>query len=280
VFRVFIVAQLSDFHVRAPGRTAYGVETNAMFERSIDAVLRMDPRPDCVIVSGDLTDCGLDEEYEVVVAGLRRLPMPVHVIPGNHDLRGPFVKALSRLCGELPAEGFVHYAVDRYPVRLIALDSVVEGETGGRFCHDQQEWLRAELARGNGRPTLIMIHHPPFSVAVNGMDTLGLENARALERIVRDHPEIERVVCGHYHRPITVRFGGTVGFAAPSVAHQVALDLRPGTSNRFIMEPPAFAVHVWRSDSGIVTHLMPIGDYGAPFDIVLAPEYPGLKSHA
>jgi 3',5'-cyclic AMP phosphodiesterase CpdA len=277
---VFIAAQLSDFHARAPGVKAYGIDTNTMVERAIGAVLAMDPAPDCVLVSGDLTDCGIEAEYEIVLSNLRRLPMPVYVIPGNHDLRGPLVKVLSKDYDYLPRTGFINYVVDAFPLRLIALDSVTEGKTAGRFCAERLAWLRAALERGKGKPTLIMIHHPPFAVAVHGMDTLGLEDAAALEAIMRQFPEVERVVCGHYHRPITVRFGGTVGVVVPSVAHQVALDLRPGTSNRFIMEPPSFAVHTWRPDSGVVTHLMPIGDYGGPFDIVLAPEYPGLKSHA
>src|SRR5581483_1473665 len=189
-----------------------------MFERAIQGVLDMDPRPDCVVVSGDLTDCGLDEEYEYVLAGLRRLPMPVYVIPGNHDLRGPFVKILSRNFRYLPRAGYVNYCVEDYPLRIVALDSVIDGETGGRFCAERQAWLRDALARGKGKPTLIMIHHPPFPVAVNGMDTLGLQEASAFADIIQAHPEIERVVCGHYHRPITVRFAGTVGFAVPSVA--------------------------------------------------------------
>ena len=62
----------------------------------------------------------------------------------------------------------------------------------------------------------------------------------------------------------------------PSSAHQVALDLRPDEPNRFIMEPPAFAVHTWRPDTGVVTHVVPTGHYGAPFDVIETPEYPGL----
>ena len=278
---MLIVAQLSDFHVCRPNQTAYGgVDTNAMFKQAVTAVLKMDPQPDCVIVSGDLTDCGLDEEYELVLSGLGALPMPVFVIPGNHDRRASFVRVLSKRYPYLPSAGFVQYTDGRFPVRIIALDSVDEGETGGRFCAERQTWLRDQLARGCGKPTLVMIHHPPFPVAVDGMDILGLRDALAFAEIIREHPEVERVVCGHYHRPITVRFAGTVGFAVPSSAHQVALDLRPGHENRFIMEPPAFAVHTWRPDSGIVTHLVPTGDYGRPFDVVLSPEYPGLVTDA
>ena len=77
-----------------------------------------------------------------------------------------------------------------------------------------------------------------------------------------------------------MRYAGTVGFCAPSTAHQVAFDLNPGQSNRFIMEPPGLAVHTWQPSTGIATHVVPIGDYGAPFDVVLEADYPGRVAHA
>ena len=86
-----IIAQLSDFHARPHGRPAYGiVDTNAAIAGAVDAVLALDPLPDCVLVTGDLTDCGLLEEYGIVREALRRLPMPVYVLPGNHDRREAF----------------------------------------------------------------------------------------------------------------------------------------------------------------------------------------------
>jgi 3',5'-cyclic AMP phosphodiesterase CpdA len=272
---VLIIAQISDFHVRPRGQTAYGVDTNAMFAESIDAVLRLRPRPDLVLVSGDLTDCGLAEEYALVADGLAALPMPVFVVPGNHDRRDALVRGLwDRHSFYLP-DGFINYAIDEYPLRLVGLDSVAPGVGHGAFCSERQAWLTHTLAQGGGVPTLVMIHHPPFRVGVDGMDELMMRDAAAFEAIIRRHPEVERVVCGHYHRPITVRYAGTVGFCAPSTAHQVALDLHPGVPNRFIMEPPGLAVHTWEPSIGLTTHVVPIGDFGAPFDVVLEADYPG-----
>ncbi len=277
---MLIIAQISDFHVRPRGQTAYGVDTNAMFAEAIDAVLRLRPRPDLVLVSGDLADCGLAEEYALVTEGLAALPMPVFVVPGNHDRRETLVRGLWDRHSYLP-DGFINYAVEEFPLRLICLDSVVPGVGHGGFCSERQDWLRHTLAQGDGAPTLVMIHHPPFRVGVDGMDELMLlQDTAAFETIIRRHPEVERVVCGHYHRPITVRYAGTVGFCAPSTAHQVALDLHPGRANRFIMEPPGLAVHTWRPDAGLTTHIVPIGDYGAPFDVVLEADYPGRIAHA
>jgi 3',5'-cyclic AMP phosphodiesterase CpdA len=280
-----IIAQLSDFHARPVGRPAYGyVDTNAAIRRAVDAVLAMEPRPDCVLVTGDLTDCGLPEEYEIVRDALAVLPMPVYAVPGNHDRRETFAQVLGPSHGYLPKAGFLHYAIDDFPVRLIGLDTVIAGQDGGEICAEREAWLATRLTEGNGRPTVIFMHHPPFRVAVDGMDVMPCRVSPGFAALIARHPEIERVVCGHYHRPIQRRFAGTIGYVAPGTAHQVALDLRPGRENRLIMEPPAFALHVWDPEAGLVSHLQPIGDFGPIRDFIADPDYPGqaqpVSAHA
>jgi 3',5'-cyclic AMP phosphodiesterase CpdA len=268
------LVQISDLHVRPEGRIAYGrVDTNAMLRDAVAAILRMDPAPDGVIVSGDLTDCGLEAEYALLAHLLGTLPMPVWVIPGNHDDPAALVGALGHRCPYLPREGFVQYVVDDLPLRLIFLDTTVTGQTHGRMCDARLAWLDGQLRLGAGRPTMIVMHHPPFLTGIDGMDALRCLNGDAMAAIVARHPEVERVVAGHYHRPIVVRWAGTVGYAVPSTAHQVALDLRSGQPNRFVLEPPALVVHRWSAETGLVSHLAPIGDFGQPFDVELAEEY-------
>jgi Icc protein len=271
-----IIAQLSDFHARPHGRPAYGdVDTNAAIHKAVAAVLALDPQPDCVLVTGDLADCGLPEEYAIVRDALGALPMPVYAVPGNHDRREAFVAALRAHYPHLPATGFQHYVVEDFPVRMIGLDTVIAGQDGGEICAEREAWLAERLAEGQGRPTLIFMHHPPFRVAVDGMDVMPCRVSPGFAQLIARHPEIERIVCGHYHRPIQLRFAGTIGYVAPGTAHQVALDLRRGQENRFILEPPAFALHVWDREAGLVSHLQPIGDFGPRRDFVLDPAYPG-----
>ncbi|MCU4179576.1 phosphodiesterase [Bosea sp. BH3] len=276
-----IIAQISDLHARPHGRPAYGiVDTNAAITRAVDAVLALDPRPDCVLVTGDLSDCGLAEEYGIVRDELARLPMPVYVVPGNHDRRESFAAELRPRYGYLPKQGFLHYTVEDVPVRLIGLDTVIAGEDGGEICAAREAWLAERLAEGHGRPTIVFMHHPPFAVGVDGMDIMPCRVSPGFARLIASHPEIERVLCGHYHRPIQRRFAGTIGYVVPGTAHQVALDLRPGTENWFIMEPPSIAVHVWKPETGVVSHLQPIGDFGPRRPFVLDPAYPGKPQGA
>jgi len=62
-----LIAQLTDLHVRPSGVPAYRVvEVNTMLARALATLRALDPQPDAVILSGDLTDCGLAEEYELL----------------------------------------------------------------------------------------------------------------------------------------------------------------------------------------------------------------------
>lgn len=272
-----IIAQISDFHVRPRGVLAYGgIDTNAMLQSAVDAIAALDPAPDCVIATGDLADCGLPDEYALIGEMLGQLPMPSFVIPGNHDRREVMRESLAGRHRYLRQnDDFLDYVIDHFPVRLVALDTVVAGAHGGEVCATREAWLARALDEGAGKPTLLLMHHPPFRTGVSAMDPMMCRTAPSFAKLIAHHPEIERIATGHFHRPIVVRWAGTVGFVAPSTAHQVALDMREGEPTRFVYEPPGFALHVFEPGLGMVSHVVPIGDFGPMHDFVLAPEYPG-----
>ena len=103
------------------------------------------------------------------------------------------------------------------------------------------------------------------------------KTASSFADLIARHPEIERIATGHYHRPIVARWAGTIGFVAPSTAHQVVLDLRESEPTRWAFEPPGFALHVYRDGVGMVSHVVPIGDFGPAREFELPSEYPGQR---
>jgi 3',5'-cyclic AMP phosphodiesterase CpdA len=264
-----IVAQLSDPHIVAAGSLLFDrVDSAAFLARAVAEIVRLDPAPDIVVLTGDLVERGDPEEYARLRHLLAPLPMPLFVIPGNHDAREPLRRAFAS-DGYLPTEGFLQYAVDDYPLRLVALDTLIPGQGGGTLCSERLLWLDRVLAAAPARPTLVLMHHPPFATGIARLDRAGLdpEAAARLAGIVRQHPQVERILCGHVHRPITARFGGTIAATAPGTAHQFRLDLRENAPLRFMLEPPGYQLHVWDAAIGLVSHTAPIGDWPGPFQL-------------
>lgn len=270
-----LIAQISDLHIRPAGSLAYGVsETNLFAEHAINALLRLDPQPDCVLVTGDLTDCGLDEEYAIASALLSRLSTPVYCIPGNHDRREPFRRAFGA-AGYLPEAGPLNFAVSCGPVRIVALDSVVPGAGHGELTPDTIAFLEARLAEEPDAPTMVMLHHPPFDIGIDHMDRAKLlHGADALEAVVAAGRQVQRILCGHVHRSVQRLFAGTLCQTAPSVGHQVGLDLRAGAPAGFVLEPPEFLLHRFDGRQ-VVTHVAKVDRAPGPFPFVLPADYPG-----
>jgi 3',5'-cyclic AMP phosphodiesterase CpdA len=262
-----LVAQLSDPHIVAPGLLLYGrVDTAAFFARAVRVVAALQPSPEVVLLTGDLVDKGEPAEYAHLHGLLAPLRMPVFAIPGNHDVRGPFRNAFA--CGGyLPPDGFLQYAVEDYPLRLVALDTLIPGQGGGELCDERLAWLERTLAARPETPTLILMHHPPFASGIEFMDRYALVNAAAFGEIVARHPQVERITCGHLHRVIERRFAGTIAGTAPSTAHQFQLNLTPAAPLRLMYEPPGYQLHLWREGDGLVTHTVPLGDWPGPYPL-------------
>jgi 3',5'-cyclic AMP phosphodiesterase CpdA len=275
-----LIAQMSDLHIRPRGELAYGVsETNLLAERAIHALLRLDPQPDCVLVTGDVTDCGLDEEYAIAAELLSRLPFPTYAVPGNHDRREAFRRAFGP-AGYLPAEGPLNFTAWCGAARIVGLDSLVPGASHGELSPDTLDWLDATLLDHPDVPTLVMLHHPPFETGIGHMDKARLfSGAEALERIIGAHRQVQRVLCGHVHRSIQQVFGGTLCQIAPSVGHQVVLDLHADAASCFTLEPPEFLLHRV-ADGRVVTHTAKVDRAPGPFPFILPRDYPGAQRDA
>ena len=263
-----LLAQISDLHIKRPGALAYRrVDTAAYLERCVARLVALEPKPEAVVVTGDLVDLGTLAEYEALKTLLAPLTMPVYLLVGNHDERGALREvfpdhAYLRAGGE-----FVQYAVDVGPLRLVALDSQMPQQSSGHLCAARLAWLDTQLAQAQGKPVVLALHHPPFVSGIGHMDRQRLDPASSerLAAIVSRYPNVERVICGHVHRPIFTRFAGTIASAVPAPAHQVALDLRENAPSAFRLEPPAFALHRYAPETGVVTHHAYVDEGEGPF---------------
>jgi Icc protein len=244
-----LIAQISDTHILSPESDQPAASLRAAcLERCVADVNRQNP--DAVIFTGDTVQHGQPDEYARLRDLLAPLKLPLYLVPGNrddkHQLRAAFGDH-----AYLPETGdFLHYAIDAYDVRLVGLDSTLAGERKGRFCEDRQAWLEATLSAEPDRPTLLYIHHPPFDVGdhyVGGYRRP--EEAAQLADIVRCHPQVMGMICGHVHWPIACEWAGTQARIMPSVA----VDVRHGVDESEARGRPVYMLHRVTPESGLVS---------------------------
>lgn len=262
----FVLAQISDLHIKAGGRLSYRkVDTLGALKAAVARLNTLAPRPDAVAITGDLTDFGTPEEYAEVRAVLDTLTLPWFAIAGNHDSRPAFRDAF-RDCDWLnPQDEFIQWCVDRFPVRLIGLDSTVAEQPWGELCPIRLAWLQEQLAAAPEKPTLVMLHHHPFISGIDHMDRQNLRDADALANVLDDAPQVLRVLCGHVHRFMVSQLGNTIVCSAPGTSHQVTPDFTPDGPSTFSLEPAGFLLHRWSQLQGIITHYCPIGEFDGPW---------------
>ena len=262
-----ILCQISDMHIKAGRKLAYGiVDTAGLLERCVADILQLPQRPDAVIATGDLVDYGRPDEYGLLRDLLAPLTMPLYLMAGNHDERAALRAAFPEHAYLRQWDPFIQYAIDDAPIRIVALDTLVPGKGRGTLCAERLTWLDRTLSARSTVPTIVALHHPPFTTGIGHMDRVALDggSVNGLAEVIRRHPQVERVIAGHLHRPITVRFAGTVASTCPSPAHQVALDLATDAKDGFILEPPAYQLHWW-SGHQLVTHTAYVGDFPGPY---------------
>jgi len=261
------IAQISDLHIKPPGQLAYGrVDTAKALARCVEALNAFEPAPDFVVISGDLADTPVWQEYDYLAQLLAPLKLPFAGIPGNHDerelMRAAFPKAAYAF-----SSGPLNQKIAIGELDLMLLDSSVPGKPHGELDALTLQWLDTMLCSSVDRPALVFLHHPPFLAGIWHMDRQNLTNAAELAAIIRRHPRVQLVATGHIHRAALTMFAGVPCTICPAPNHAVDLDLDRLREPSFKVEPPAFHLHSWFAGEGfghVVTHQVPIGTFDGP----------------
>ena len=243
-----IIAQISDTHIEANSSAGSDGAGRALNLRQCVAdINRQDV--DVVVHTGDCVHRGDPGAYAHLREILDDLCAPLFIVPGNRDRRSELSDAFEHLASLPPPGDFLHYAIDAFPMRLIALDSVENGERKGVFCERRRRWLDETLGDEPDRPTILFIHHPPFDISPHYVGGYRYSNeAEELEALVARHPQVVRLLCGHVHCFHRETWGGTVATTMPSVA----VDLRKGVDSA-IGARPLYCLHATTADMDLVT---------------------------
>jgi 3',5'-cyclic-AMP phosphodiesterase len=255
-----ILAQISDPHVTVGPGDAGSAEA---LRAAVGAVNDFTPRPDAVLLSGDVTEHAAEAEYELAAQLLAPLTVPLHLLAGNHD-DPDLMRAHLGAPGE-PGEP-LHYSATLGALRLVACDTTVRGQDAGALGPERLAWLEDELAADRETPTVLAMHHPPVLSGLELIDEIGLAEADriAVGELAADNPQVKRIVCGHVHRGATGAVGGCPVFVCASSYLQLALKLGGDSEIALVREPPVLGLHA-TVGAELISHVVPIGDYGSPF---------------
>lgn len=242
---MLLVAHVSDTHFGNDDQ-----DPRARADAVMEHLLAMDPRPDLLLVSGDVADHGLPEEYAAARAWLDRWPGPSAVCPGNHDVRTAFVDGLG-----LPARSVVEVAGSRF----LMLDSLVDAVDGervdeGRLGEEQLTWLDGELGTSTA-PAYVVLHHPPTTIGVQLMDPIRLVDGEALAAVLERHPHVVATLVGHAHTMCATTYAGRPLLVGGGLVSTVPLDAEP-LPLVWYAGPPTLALHLVDDESParVTTH--------------------------
>jgi 3',5'-cyclic AMP phosphodiesterase CpdA len=250
-----IIAQISDTHIALDAPDAdRRLSDLALTVADINA---LDPLPNAIVHTGDIVHNGRQDEYNEAAAILMRAHAPVYVLAGNRDNRANLRAAFSPRGYLAPAFDFIQYAIDHYPVRLMALDTQSSGNKGD-FCHERLKHLTELLEADATKPIAVFTHHPPFLVS-EGPEPFNFETRDAMSMLRSALLRSGRVVAvfsGHVHRAAS----GDVEGVSATVMPAIATTLRYGSYPLHLRGRPVYHVHRFDPTWGFVSETRVAGE--------------------
>ncbi|MBF2051687.1 MAG: 3',5'-cyclic-AMP phosphodiesterase [Elainella sp. C42_A2020_010] len=209
------VVQLSDTHLFAdPNRELLGLSTADSLKTVLDSVRQIQPKPDLLLLTGDLSQDESAKSYERLRDLLEPLQIPAYWLPGNHDY--------PPLMAQILVTPFI--ATDKVfqggGWNFILLNSMATGKVYGELSAASLDWLEQQLQQCPVQPTLIALHHPPCPIGSNWMDQIGLRHPEALFAVLDRYEQVKLVLFGHIHQEFTATRAGVQYLGCPSTCVQ------------------------------------------------------------
>jgi len=255
-----VIAHISDTHLLGEGRQLYGVvEGEANLRQALAQLQRISGKPDAIVVTGDLADLGEPDAY----TRLRAIVEPVAAeigaqliwVMGNHDERGPYNQLL--FDGEHTDEP-QDRVYDVNGLRVISLDSTVQGYHHGAIGDEQLAWLQTQLATPAPHGTVLALHHPPVPTPLLwAMEMLELHGQDRLAAVLQGS-DVRAILAGHLHYSSFSTFAGIPVSVASATCYTLALAaedrLLSGTNTNQAFN----MVHLY--ENSVVHSIVPVGD--------------------
>ncbi len=187
-----IIVQLSDLHVGSQF-------LQEKFDTLVDEINELNP--DVIVITGDLTNEGLMQEYEKCKSLLTKFnTKKIIAISGNHDYRNTGYLLFKRF---FPFEAVNELSND---VVLVTVGTARPDRNNGEVGYRQTLWLERTMKKYKDKVKIVAMHHHLIPIHDTGSDQLTVVDAGDVLRAVLDS-QVDVVLCGHKHRPWAWNFG-------------------------------------------------------------------------
>lgn len=238
-----LAIQLTDTHILPPGKVLYNqIDTALHLRETVKQINRMRPRPDVLIVTGDVAERGDKASYLHFLELTAPLKMPVYVVPGNHDRPQTMAEVFEGTTCFPVTDVTYQYAVEDLPFRILGINSRRDGSELPEFDEKRSFWLRHQLELSD-KPTLIALHHPPMVTGIEFIDMGGSEWFQEFRSILADHEQVKLVICGHCHTDLSGRVGRVPVYMAPANSHRLIANRGIDSAPSSIIAPTAPTLH-------------------------------------
>lgn len=232
---------LTDIHLVPEDGTLNGGVPSDRFEACLRDIKNWHSDAEFCVISGDLTEFADQGAYTYLKSQLEQFSLPCFLMIGNHDDRTVF----QSIFPDHPQDehGFVQHRHETDDGIFLFLDTTKDGAEvhEGQLCTPRLNWLQNELIQAGNTPTYLFMHHPPFDIGIEYVDTIKLVEHEAFAETLRHGRNIRHIFYGHVHRMTYVNWHGFPFTSLPSLNHQIPLN-PDSVAGEFCDEPPAYGV--------------------------------------
>lgn len=159
----------------------------------------------------------------------------------------------------------MNYCSDDHDLRIVVADTCKVGSHHGEL--EESTLFGLELTRSTDRekPTLVVMHHPPFTGGIPYLDRYRLLDSGKLANLLVRFDNLEAVLCGHVHRTMVKRWAGTVVITCPSTTTEIALQMAHDAHPQSYPGPSAYLLDRWSKSERLVTHLVHTNHDAGPY---------------
>jgi Icc protein len=252
------LVHFSDTHLLAGDEGLYdGLPSDDRLAEALRELEDSGAHPDAIIFTGDLADLGERGAYEklrrIVEPVADRLGTELVWLVGNHDDRASF---RASMLGEAPSYAPADDVYNISGLRVIALDSTVQGHHYGEVTFAQREWLRTVLATPAEFGTILAMHHPPVPSVLELAAAVELRDQALLADVLRGS-DVRTIIAGHLHYSSNATFAGIPVSVASATCYTQDLTAPYGSTRPRDSAQAFNLVHVY--DETIVHSVVPVG---------------------